>query len=125
MTDMLINTEELAQGFAYIRDKTGRITGTAVLEDGPCGPYLPLAPISPEPLRPVHIQLLKRGTTGRFIWLSDAAELHTGEVVALGQLHRMGFVEEDAEPPIPGPPCLPMYTITDAGRSALNAAEPK
>jgi len=72
-------------------------------------------------LTPLHIRLLRRGVTGEWIGLSDNMGVRIGEVVALGELERMGFVEDAKGPFPPGPPSLPPAVITEAGRAALAA----
>lgn len=73
-------------------------------------------------LTPLHIKLLRRGTAGKWIGLSDDMYLHMAEVAALGELRRMGFVEDAKGPFPPGPSKPTPSIITEAGRAALTAA---
>jgi hypothetical protein len=82
------------------------------------------AAAEPAKLTPLHIKLLQRGAFGRFIGLSDDMGTHVGEVVALGELERMGFVEPTKEPLPPGPPSMTPSVITEAGRAALREHDP-
>lgn len=79
---------------------------------------------TPATLTPLHIKLLQRGANGRYIGLSDNAGIRVGEVVALGELHRMGLAEDAPGPFPPGPPSLTPSVITEAGRAALREADP-
>lgn len=85
------------------------------------------APIDDDPkqLTPLHIKLLRRGVNGQYIGLDDNMGVRVGEVVALGELHRMGFVENAPGPFPPGPPAPTPSVITDAGRAALAQDENK
>ncbi|RWX70446.1 hypothetical protein EN780_03360 [Mesorhizobium sp. M4B.F.Ca.ET.089.01.1.1] len=75
--------------------------------------------IPPLELSEIHIRLLKRGSTSKWIGLSDNAGIHLGEVCALGELERAGFVCVTKDKLPPGPPSMKPYEITEAGRAAL------
>ncbi|TIV45074.1 MAG: hypothetical protein E5V96_13050 [Mesorhizobium sp.] len=74
-------------------------------------------------LTEIHIRLLKRGSTSKWIGLSDNAGIHDGEVCALGELERAGLVRATEDKLPPGPPSMKPYEITDAGRAALAKSE--
>lgn len=75
-------------------------------------------------LTPLHVKLLRRGMVSEWIGLSDDMGTRMGEVTALGELHRMGFVERAKEPFPPGPPSPTPFIITEAGRAALREHDP-
>ncbi|CDX26742.1 hypothetical protein MPL3356_60530 [Mesorhizobium plurifarium] len=77
----------------------------------------------PLELTEIHIRLLKRGSTSKWIGLSDNAGIHDGEVCALGELERAGLVRTTEDKLPPGPPSMKPYEITDAGRAALAKSE--
>lgn len=77
----------------------------------------------PLELTEIHIRLLKRGSTSKWIGLSDNAGIHDGEVCALGELERAGLVRATEDRLPPGPPSMKPYEITDAGRAALAKSE--
>lgn len=85
----------------------------------------PAATSKPSPLTPLHIDLLRRGARGQFIWFHDQAGLHTSEVCAVGDLCRAGLAKEADIPAIPGPPCPPDFEITEAGRALVAALSEK
>lgn len=70
-------------------------------------------------LSKLHIKLLRSGEDGRWISLSDDQGVRAAELIALEELHIVGFVEHAKGPFPPGPPSFPPSIITDAGREAL------
>jgi hypothetical protein len=77
----------------------------------------------PNNLDPIHTRLLTRGAKSKWIWLSDDAGTHTGEVCALGELRRAGLVKYTEDKLPPGPPSMRPMEITEAGRAALSVKE--
>jgi hypothetical protein len=72
-------------------------------------------------LRPLHFKLLRRGTRGTYIGLSDDMELRMAEMGALHDLHRLGLAAYAEQPKHDGPKSPRSSVITDAGRAALAA----
>lgn len=72
-------------------------------------------------LTPIHIKLLRRGVASKWIGLSDDMAIHMSEVAALGELRRMGFVEDAKGPFPPGPSRPTPSIITEAGRDAITS----
>lgn len=70
----------------------------------------------------LHINLLMRGSGGREIGLSDDMMFRMGEIVALGELSRAGYVELSKRPHPPGPPSPTLHVPTEAGERALKVA---
>lgn len=78
-------------------------------------------------MRPIHIRLLRYAVTyDGVLRLHDDSGLRMGEIAAQGEMFRAGLIEQvpPRDPPIPGPPEFPLFRVTEAGRRALDEADP-
>lgn len=79
----------------------------------------------PSALSDRQSELLGRGVTSKYIWLSNNSAIRASENVTLGQLLRAGLVQSSTDDMPPGPPMPTPYEITEEGRTALTRKAPQ
>lgn len=74
-------------------------------------------------LTPLMLRLLKQAWSDGHIYPSDYMDRRLGEVAALREMAKHGFVQVSEEDPrLPGPPVPPRWFITDKGLEAASSA---
>lgn len=123
--ELVLSNREFEQlRFALVDyNMTSNLTRVDLMDSDYARDVMKIVPVATLELTEIHFRLLKRGSTSKWIGLSDNAGIHDGEVCALGELERAGLVRVTEDKLPPGPPCMLPREITDAGRAALAKSE--